>query len=143
VKGYDIGADLYLPKPVAEAELLSAVRAVGRQIRVDRERPSDRPEPTLTLDPLAKVLQGPEGRVGLNPAEVSLLSSLSLAPGQQLDHWQLIESMGMAMGEASVSNLAVRVTRLRGKLVQVGCPGSSLRALRAKGYQLGVTIRIL
>jgi DNA-binding response OmpR family regulator len=142
VKGYDTGADLYLPKPVAEAELLSAVRALARQIRGDTLQAQNSHEVALTLDPQAQLLSGPQGVVPLNPVEVTLLTSLAFAPGQRLEHWQLIESMGLEVGESSKANLAVRITRLRGKLGQAGCPGSALRSLRSSGYQLGAAIEI-
>lgn len=142
VKGYDTGADLYLPKPVAEAELLSAVRALARQIRGDTLQAPDGQESTLTLDPHAQLLSGPQGVVPLNSVEVTLLTLLAFAPGQRLEHWQLIESMGLEVGESSKANLAVRITRLRGKVGQAGCPGSALKSLRSSGYQLCVPLEI-
>jgi len=142
VKGYDTGADLYLPKPVAEAELLSAVRALARQIRGHTQQSQNGHPAALTLDPQAQLLSGPQGVVPLNPVEVTLLTSLAFAPGQRLEHWQLIESMGLEVCTSSKANLAVRITRLRGKLGQAGCPGSALKSLRTSGYQLGAHIEI-
>ena len=46
------------------------------------------------------------------------------------------------MDRAGKANLAVRMTRLRDKLGQAGCPGSALKSLRAAGYQLCVPLEI-
>ena len=142
VMGYDIGADLYLPKPVAEAELISVVRALARQIRGEALEASECHQAPLTLDKQNLTLYGPTGGVLLHPAEVRLLLSLAFAPGQRLEHWQLIESMGLDFDFSSKANLAVRITRLRSKLGQTGCPGSILKSLRSSGYQLGVAIEV-
>lgn len=141
VRGYNLGADLYLPKPVAGEELLAAVRAFARQIRVNALQVTDRDTP-LELQSLTRQLRGPRGVTSLNSPEVSLLTALACAPGQRLEHWQLIETLGLPVDEASKSNLAVRMTRLRNKLSEVGCRGNPLQALRAAGYQLCVPLEI-
>ncbi len=142
VRGYDVGADLYLSKPVAEDELLAAVRALGRSIRSDSMKSASNALDPLQLNSLTSQLRGPHGVTALNPADVVLLSALARAPGRRLEHWQLIEVMGLDVSDASKSNLAVRMTRLRSKLGQVGFAGGALRALRGSGYQLCVPLEI-
>lgn len=142
VRGYDIGADLYLPKPVAEDELLAAVRALARQIRADALKTAGGSAPPLQLDVHALQLRGTQAVAPLNALDVALLSALARAPGQRLEHWQLIESLGLQVDDASRANLAVRMTRLRAKLAQVGMTGGVLKSLRASGYQLCVPLEI-
>lgn len=142
VKGYDVGADLYLPKPAVEEELLAAVRAMARQIHSDSVKSADERETLLRVDAHAMELRGPQGVTPLNPVDVAVLSALARAPGQRLEHWQLITALGLESDEGNRSNLAVRMTRLRGKLSQVGCDGGALRSLRAEGYQLCVAVAI-
>ncbi len=142
VRGYDVGADLYLSKPVAEDELLAAVRALGRSIRSDSMKSASNALDPLQLNSLTSQLRGPHGVTALNPADVVLLSALARAPGRRLEHWQLIEVMGLDVSDASKSNLAVRMTRLRSKLGQVGFAGDALKALRGSGYQLCVPLEI-
>ena len=142
VRGYDVGADLYLTKPVAEDELLAAVRALGRQIHAEALQVASRREVLFELDARSRQLRGQGGVAMLNSAEVALLAALACAPGQRLEHWQLLEALGTEVDDASKANLAVRMTRLRGKLSEAGCPGTALRALRASGYQLCIAVEI-
>jgi DNA-binding response OmpR family regulator len=142
VRGYDVGADLYLPKPVAEDELIAAVRALGRSIRANSDKRADDDAMRLRLDSQAMLLSGPNGATTLNLVDVMLLSALARAPGQRLEYWQLIAATGMGVDDAGKANLAVRMSRLRGKLSQLGFTGDVLRAMRGSGYQLFVPMEI-
>lgn len=142
VLGYESGADLYLPKPVAEDELVAAVAALARQVAAEGgARLTDQDVP-LRLGARALELHGPRAKAIVNPREMALLAAFAAAPGQRLEHWQLIEVLGMVTDGAAKSSLAVTITRLRAKLVQVGCESASLKALRAEGYQLCVPLQI-
>jgi CheY-like chemotaxis protein len=99
VRGYDAGADIYLPKPVDEDELLAAVRALSHQLRLEAVKTSDDGADVLQLDARGMRL------VGLNVAplawaEVVLLSGLCRAPGQRLEHWQLLELLGLDLARS-------------------------------------------
>lgn len=142
VSGYDAGADLYLPKPISVDELLAAVRAISRQIGADLRGGAAQTEGLVRLDTRKLRLHGAQGTVLLNRVDVTLLTSLARAPGQRLEHWQLIEAMGQNVDDAAQSNLAVRMSRLRSKLSQLGCTGNALRSLRASGYQLCIVLEI-
>jgi DNA-binding response OmpR family regulator len=143
VRGYDAGADVYLPKPVDESELLAAVRAVSRQLRSDLVNSDDDGAGLVRLDTRALRLVGRQGEVTLAQVEVVMLSALARAPGQRLEHWQLLELLGLDLDdEDGRAGLAVRMTRLRGKLGQVGCPASALKSLRGSGYQLCVPLEL-
>ena len=143
VLGYDAGADIYLPKPIDENELLAAVRAMARQLRSTAAILSDGAGKALRLDTLTLRLVGPQGETTLVDVEVMLLSALARSPGQRLEHWQLLEILGLDLDdENSRASLAVRMTRLRGKLGQVGCPATALQSLRGSGYQLCVAIEL-
>jgi DNA-binding response OmpR family regulator len=75
--------------------------------------------------------------------ESALLSALARAPGQRLQPWQLLQVTGEETTDATLGNLPVRMTRLRGKLVQAGCPPSALKSLRNSGYQLCIDLELL
>ena len=143
VRGYDAGADLYLPKPVDETELLAAVRAMTRQLHAETQRVAREAEGLLQLDTRTLQLRGSGGTTTISAVEAALLTALGRAPGQRLEHWQLLEVLGLDLdAEGARSNLAVRLTRLRGKLAEVGCDASALRSLRGTGYQLCVPLAI-
>lgn len=142
VSGYDAGADLYMPKPISLDELLAAVRSISRQIDADLRDVAAQTEGLLRLNTLQLRLHGAQGTVSLSRVEVTLLTALARAPGQRLAHWQLIEAMGQDVDNATQTNLAVRMSRLRSKLSQLGCTGDALRSLRASGYQLCIMLEI-
>jgi DNA-binding response OmpR family regulator len=142
VNGYDAGADLYLPKPISVDELLAAVRAISRQISASLRSEAAPTEGLVRLDTRKLSLQSAKGLVSLNRVDLTLLTSLARAPGQRLEHWQLIEAMDLEVGDAALANLPVQISRLRRKLTQLGCPGDALRSLRASGYQLCITLEI-
>lgn len=142
VRGYDVGADLYLPKPIAEDELLAAVRAISRQIHSDEQVHNESAEYLVRIDLKTMQMHGATGVVSLTAVEIALLTALARAPGQALEYWQLIEVMGKEVDDQSKSNLAVRMTRLRTKFTQTGCSTGGLKALRYSGYQLAVRLEM-
>lgn len=142
VRGYDVGADLYLPKPVFEQEILAAVRAIGRQIRQDAVEAARERSTLLLLDIQALQLQSHSATVAINAVEAALLSALARAPGQRLESWQLLQVTDEDTTTATLGNLPVRMARLRGKLSQAGYPASALKALRNSGYQLCVDLEV-
>lgn len=142
VRGYDTGADLYLPKPVAEAELVASVRSLARQIHAGSLAADGNAPSSLRLDAQALHLRGPNGVALLTSGEVTMLAALACAPGQQMEYWQLMQAMGLEVNEPNKATLAVRMTRLRGKLRQAGGTDQAVKAVRASGYQLCVHLEI-
>jgi DNA-binding response OmpR family regulator len=142
VIGYARGADLYLPKPIAKEELVAAIDALGRQIDNEMLINSSTPTCSVCIDLKALELIGPLGMTPLAPREITLLTALAQASGQQLEYWQLLQILNVSEEGFSRSMLAVIVTRIRNKFQQVGCPGEPLKALRSYGYQLCQTIQI-
>lgn len=129
VAGLDSGADDYLVKPFALAELTARLRALTR-------RGSGRSNPTishgsLTLDPAAHQVRKNGEEVGLSPREFSLLELMLEKRGQVLSKSQL-ESALYGWGEEVESNsVEVHIHHLRRKL------GADLiRTLRGVGYMI-------
>lgn len=86
-RGYDSGADIYMPKPVSFDELCSAVTALGRRLK-----PEATPGHGLRLQAQRSVLLGMAGQsIGLSPRETMVLAAFCRAPEQRLAQWQLIE----------------------------------------------------
>ena len=143
VRGYEMGADLYLPKPVSERELLAAVGALARQIQNDTVEDARDRSALLQLNIQTLQLSSHSATVSINAVEGALLAALARAPGQRLESWQLLQATGEDTSEAALGNLPVRMTRLRGKLIQAGYPSDSLKALRNSGYQLCVNLELV
>jgi len=143
VRGYEVGADLYLPKPVSESELIAAVGAISRRIASEAREDARCRSALLQLDVQTLELRCADSTVPINAVESALLLALARAPGQRLQLWQLLQATGEDTTEATLSNLPVRITRLRGKLIRAGCPAGALKALRNSGYQLCVELEAL
>jgi DNA-binding response OmpR family regulator len=142
VVGYESGADLYLPKPVAEEELVAAVQALTRQIVAEQGAGVANQNTALHLDAQAGMLRGPSRAVTVTVREANLLTALATAPNSRLEYWQLMQAMELNLEESGRSTLAVAITRLRAKLLEAGCLPNAIRAVRASGYQLCVPMII-
>jgi two-component system phosphate regulon response regulator OmpR len=136
VAGYESGADLYLTKPVASAELLAAIKSVERRLYADSSGFQ------LVLDVRMMMLTG-EKTVELNRQEVAVLKALSESASGSLPYYRLLELCGeTVVDETAKSTLEVRMVRLRKKLSEVGVDGKSIRAIRGEGYQLLQQIKV-
>ncbi|NQW94772.1 MAG: response regulator transcription factor [Polaromonas sp.] len=140
VSGYEAGADIYLTKPVSVEELSAAVQSLDRRLKALQAAPDS--QSVLSVQVAALTAQGPAGSIELSTVEMELLSTLARAPDQRLAHWQLLKILSSDSDGASPANLAVRMTRLRKKLSDIGFDGSTLQVIRNKGYQLRLPVEL-
>jgi DNA-binding response OmpR family regulator len=143
---YQAGADAFIAKPTNADELLAIVQAHARRLTVAGGEP--RPEPPSTtpharLDMRRGSVTGPLGTVAISVGAAMILSALALAPGQRLEHWQLIEALGEDAAHYTMAALGVRMVRLRHLLREVGFEGDTVRAMRSAGYQLCVPMLVV
>jgi DNA-binding response OmpR family regulator len=141
---YDSGADICLTKPLGFDELSAAISSLMRRIKPD----SSLYETTTSADRLklhlTKLkLSGKVGIVDLTTAETAVLVGLANAPSNQLDYWQLIELLNKQFDDKSQRLLEVQISRVRGKMLQIGAPAGSIKSLRLKGYQLCYPVEII
>ena len=114
VTGLGIGADDYLPKPFAFAELVARVRALAR-------RPASTLPPVLArgdlkLDPANRVATRAGQRLWLTPKEFAVLERLLAAGGTLVSAEELLEGVWDEAADPFTSTVKVTVSRLRRKL---------------------------
>jgi len=114
VDGLGRGADDYLPKPFAFAELVARLRALAR-----RSQPAIPPVLTsrgLTLDPARRLASRHGKHLDLGPKELAVLELLMAASGRVVSAEELLERAWDEMADPFSTAVKVTVSRLRRKL---------------------------
>lgn len=133
VRGLDAGADDYLPKPFALAELLARVRALARRTAGDRmpvQRVAD-----LELDPARREVRRGGRPIHTTAKEYALLETLVRHRGQVLTRDRLVDAVWDADFAAGSNVLEVYVRSLRRKIDQ-GRRDGLIETVRGTGYRL-------
>lgn len=137
VVGYESGADIYLAKPIASAELIAAIKSLARRLTLHAAAFE------VVLNVRQMVLTGVKS-VELNRQEAVMLKALSESVNGNLPYYRLLELSGEEeVSECSKGTLEVRILRLRKKLADAGVEGKSIRAIRGEGYQLLQRIKVV
>ncbi|HUA39906.1 MAG TPA: response regulator transcription factor [Candidatus Sulfopaludibacter sp.] len=138
VKNFEAGADDYLTKPFAFAELLVRIKALLRRGPVSRSsvlRVGD-----LEIDRLTQCVKRAGRKVELTAKEYSLLEYLATQPGRVFSRTMIIEHVWDQSFQGLTNIVDVYVRHLRAK-VDDAYPIKLLRTVRGVGYSLsdGVT----
>jgi two-component system OmpR family response regulator len=135
VAGLDAGADDYLVKPFAFAELFARLRALCR--RDPAPRPAVLEVDDIRLDPATWTVTRAGVPVNLSPREFSLLRLFMSRPGQVLTRTEILEHV-WDFAYAGTSNVVdVYVRYLREKLDRP-FGRDSFETVRGVGYRLRV-----
>ena len=133
VAGLDNGADDYLVKPFAFAELLARLRALAR--RGELERPSVLEVGDLRLDPATREVRRGDREIHLSPKEFALLETFMRRPGEVLSRLHLLEHAWDFAYENRSNVVDVYVRHLRRKIDEPFAR-RSLETVRGVGYRL-------
>jgi DNA-binding response OmpR family regulator len=114
VEGLGLGADDYLAKPFAFAELVARIRALVR-------RPTLALAPTLvhgdlSMDPARRVAVRNGLRLALAPKELAVLECLLVAQGRVVTTEELLYGVWDEMANPFTKTVTVTISRLRAKL---------------------------
>jgi DNA-binding response OmpR family regulator len=132
VAGLDGGADDYLCKPFAFAELLARARALVRR----RERPSSLilAHDDISIDLIAQRAQRAGRMLDLTGKELALLAFFLRQPGQLLTRQRIYEHVWEGDFDTSSNTLEVHLKELRRKLEALG--PRLIHNRRGQGYYL-------
>lgn len=129
VKGLDAGADDFMAKPFAIAELRARVRALGRRGAVTRDLVYVFDD--VRLDLAGRAAHRGERPVAVTAKEWSILEVLAKQAGRFVSRTDLLEGVWGDASESAAGSLQVLIARLRRKL------GPNLiKTLRGEGYSL-------
>ena len=134
IKGLDLGADDYLPKPFVYAKLLARMRALLR-------RPGARAQAILKykdiqLDPSSGRVLRAGKQLALSAREFSLLHVFLSNPNRILSRARLFEAVWNMDYDGLSNVLDVYVNYLRNKLEVIGEP-KVIHTVRGRGYVFG------
>ncbi|QYK50832.1 MAG: response regulator transcription factor [Anaerolineales bacterium] len=134
VEGLESGADDYLAKPFAPAELVARVHALLRRVQAElQNQPASYAD--ITLDPLTRQAHRGEGELNLTLTEFNLLHLLLRHPRQVLERDRILsEVWGYDFG-GNDNVLEIYIGYLRKKLEAEGSP-RLIQTVRGVGYVL-------
>ncbi len=134
IAGFEAGADDYLGKPFDPRVLLARIRSMLRRAQPPVLQAGPLQLGDKVFDASRAELVGPDSRVRLTGAELSLLVTFASRPHEILSR----EALAVALGLDDVNERAidVQVTRLRRKIEPDPREPRFLHTVRGKGYTL-------
>jgi two-component system copper resistance phosphate regulon response regulator CusR len=134
VKALNLGADDYLPKPFAFAELLARTRALLRRSKRPAEEVLKFED--LELNRVERTVVRGGKPIELTPKELSLLEYLLLNLGRVVTRTMIIEQVWKLNSETMTNVVDVYVNYLR-KKIDEGFETKLIQTVRGSGYQIG------
>jgi DNA-binding response OmpR family regulator len=133
IEGLNAGADDYLPKPFAVAELVARVRALGR--RVGESKSTTLRIADLSLDTILHQAQRGGKTFDLTTREFRLLEFLMRSAGRICGRMSILEKVWDYDFDPGTNLVDVYMRRLREK-IDGGCETKLLHTVRGVGYVL-------
>jgi DNA-binding response OmpR family regulator len=134
VRLLDAGADDYLARPFAFAELAARIRAVLR--RGGRPARAVLKIGDLEIDRVAHAVQRGGQSIELSPKEFALLEFLILHEGQAVTRTAIVEQVWKLNFDTMTNVVDVYINYLRRK-IDLGYERPLIRTIRGVGYQIG------
>ncbi len=135
VGGLTSGADDYLVKPFAFAELLARVRLLLRKRGAPEAAVTRLASGDLEMDLLSRRVKRGDRVIDLQPREFRLLEYFLRHPDQVITRTMLLEGVWDYHFDPGTNVIDVHISRLRKKLDDGGAP--ILHTIRGAGYRLG------
>jgi len=153
VVGLEIGADVYLVKPIELRELEAQVRSLARRLKLSAQTERNRAEPPSapvhvaanatdwTFDQLSWTLISPEGRaVKLTGNERVFVSLLVSRPGEPVSRDEIFRALGKRGWDPADRSVDSMVRRLRAKGAEaIGLP-LPIESVHGIGYAFAAAV---
>ncbi len=130
-KGFRLGIDDYMVKPIELAELEMRVRALLRRANIEAERKLTVGNLTMDADAMTVEIDGEE--VPFATREFNILYKLLSYPKKTFTRAQLMDEFWGLDSETSLRAVDVYITKLRDKCA--GCTGFEIKTVRGLGYK--------
>jgi len=136
VEGLRAGADDYLVKPFAYAELSARLDSIARRGQAGGGQPTKLRVSDLELDLLTREAHRGGKRIELLPREFRLLEYLMRQAERVVTRTMLLEAVWDYHFDPQTNVIDVHISRLRQK-IDAGFPKPLLHTVRGAGYRLG------
>ena len=130
-RGFQIGIDDYMVKPIELDELLMRVNALLRRANIERERKITVGNLTLDADAMSAEINGEE--IQLTTREFNIIFKLLSYPKKTFSRAALMDEFWGLDTDTSLRAVDVYVTKLRDKLSE--CDGFEIKTVRGLGYK--------
>ncbi len=130
-KGFQLGIDDYMVKPIEFDELLLRVRALLRRANIETERKITVGNLKLDADAMSAVVNGAE--VPTTTREFHILYKLLSYPNKTFSRVQLMDEFWDVDTETNLRAVDVYITKLRDKFS--ACDGFKIVTIRGLGYK--------
>ena len=130
-RGFRLGIDDYMVKPVQLEELLLRVRALLRRANIEMERRLTVGNLELDADGMTAAIDGQE--VSVTTREFNILYKLLSYPKKTFSRVQLMDEFWGVDSDTSLRAVDVYITKLRDKFS--GCDGFEIKTVRGLGYK--------
>ena len=130
-RGFDIGIDDYMVKPIDLSELLMRVRALLRRANIEASRKVTAGGLVLDADAMTATMDGQE--IPVITREFNIMFKLLSYPNRTFSRSQLMDEFWGIESETSLRAVDVYITKLRDKFSV--CPDIQIKTVRGLGYK--------
>lgn len=130
-KGFMLGIDDYMVKPIEFEELLLRVRALLRRANIELNRKITVGNLTLDADAMTAEIEGEE--IPVTTREFHIIYKLLSYPKKTFTRAQLMDEFWGVDSDASLRAVDVYITKLRDKFS--ACNGFEIKTVRGLGYK--------
>ncbi len=130
-KGFKLGIDDYMVKPIELDELLLRVRALLRRANIEVDRKLTVGNLTLDADAMTAVIDGEE--IPVTTREFNIIYKLLQYPNKTFSRAQLMDEFWDVGSDTGLRAVDVYITKLRDKFSK--CDGFKISTVRGLGYK--------